>query len=122
MYILTGSQVYNLMEGITQSMAGRVSMVRMSPLSLSEILGRKETPFMVDFESNIRRSMEHTLSLEWVYDTIVRGSYPELYDQSDIKPSKYYSDYVDTYIERDVSQIINLKDKLKFRQFMEYEK
>ena len=120
MYILTGSQVYNLMEGITQSMAGRVSMVRMSPLSLSEILGRKETPFMVDFESNIRRSMEHTLSLEWVYDTIVRGSYPELYDQSDIKPSKYYSDYVDTYIERDVSQIINLKDKLKFRQFMEY--
>ena len=89
MYILTGSQVYNLMEGITQSMAGRVSMVRMSPLSLSEILGRKETPFMVDFESNIRRSMEHTLSLEWVYDTIVRGSYPELYDQSDIKPSKY---------------------------------
>ena len=120
MYILTGSQVYKLMEGITQSMAGRVSIIEMSPLSMSEVLGREEKPFIVDFENNIHRAMEHMFSVDDVYEMIVRGMYPELYDQPEMRASKFYSDYVDTYIERDVSEIITLKDNLKFRQFMEY--
>lgn len=120
MYILTGSQVYNLMQGVTQSMAGRVGIIIMSPLSISEISGREEKPFEVDFEKNIRRSMETVIPVTDVYKTIIRGGYPELYEQLDMKSSKFYSDYVDTYIERDVSQIINLKDGLKFRMFMEY--
>lgn len=120
MYILTGSQVYNLMEGVTQSMAGRVGIIPMSPLSINEILGRDERPFKVDFEENIRRSMERSIPVMDVYGMIVRGGYPELHDQPEMRSSKFYSDYVDTYIERDVSQIINLKDSLKFRMFMEY--
>ena len=120
MYVLTGSQVYKLMEGVTQSMAGRVGIIEMSPLSMSEVLGREEKPFVVDFEKNIRRAMEHVCSVDDVYGMIVRGMYPELYDQPEMRTSKFYSDYVDTYIERDVSEIITLKDKLKFRQFMEY--
>lgn len=120
MYVLTGSQAYELMQGVTQSMAGRVGIIDMSPLSMSEILGREERPFVVDFEKNIRRSMEREIPVEDVYRMIVRGGYPELYETPEIRTSKFYSDYVDTYIERDVSQIINLKDKLKFRQFMEY--
>ena len=120
MYVLTGSQVYKLMEGVTQSMAGRVGIIEMSPLSMSEVLGREEKPFVVDFEKNIRRAMEHVFSVDDVYGMIVRGMYPELYDQPEMRTSKFYSDYVDTYIERDVSEIITLKDKLKFRQFMEY--
>ncbi len=120
MYILTGSQAYRLMEGVTQSMAGRVGIIEMSPLSMSEVIGREETPFVVNFEINIRRAMEHVFSVDDIYGMIVRGMYPELYDQPEIRTSKFYSDYVDTYIERDVSEIITLKDKLKFRQFMEY--
>lgn len=120
MYILTGSQVYSLMRGVTQSMAGRVSIIEMSPLSISEILGREERPFKVDFENNIHRAMGHVLSAGDVYGMIVRGGYPELYSQPDMRSTKFYSDYVDTYIDRDVSELINLKDKLKFRQFMEY--
>lgn len=120
MYILTGSQTYRLMEGVTQSMAGRVGIIEMSPLSMSEVIGREERPFVVDFESNIRRAMEHVLTVDDVYGMIVRGMYPELYDQPEMRTSEFYSDYVDTYIERDVSEIITLKDKLKFRQFMEY--
>lgn len=120
MYILTGSQVYNLIQGVSQSMAGRVGIIDMSPLSMSEIFGREERPFVVDFEDNIRRSMERIFSIDDVYGMIVRGGYPELYDQPEMRPSKFYSDYVDTYIDRDVSDLINLKDKLKFRQFMEY--
>lgn len=120
MYILTGSQVYGLMQGVTQSMAGRVGVIEMSPLSMSEILGREERPFKIDFESNIHRAMEHVLSVDDVYGMIVRGGYPELYDQPEMRSTKFYSDYVDTYIDRDVSELINLRDKLKFRQFMEY--
>ncbi len=120
MYILTGSQAYKLMEGVTQSMAGRVGIIEMSPLSMSEILGREEKPFIVDFEKNIRRAMEREIPVEEVYRMIVRGGYPELYETPEIGTSEFYSDYVDTYIDKDVSLIINLKDELKFRQFMEY--
>ena len=90
MYILTGSQVYRLMEGVTQSMAGRVGIIHMSPLSMSEVLGREEKPFVVDFENNIRRAMEHVLSVDEVYGMIVRGMYPELHDQPGLKASKFY--------------------------------
>ena len=48
MYILTGSQSYSMMNGVTESMAGRVSIIEMSPLSRSEILGRSEIPFSPD--------------------------------------------------------------------------
>jgi predicted AAA+ superfamily ATPase len=119
MFVLTGSQAYNLMENVTQSMAGRVSIVRMSPLSLSEILSRTEIPFKVDFENNIRRSLQQKLGLDEIYEMIVRGSYPELYEKKSLKTNKFYSDYVESYITRDVSQMINLKDQGKFLDFMQ---
>jgi len=119
MYVLTGSQAYELMEGVTQSMAGRVSVIRMSPLSMSEIYSRAEIPFRVDPETNIKRSMELVLNIDDVYEMIVRGQYPELYDKKDIKTREFYSDYSDSYVARDVSQMISLKDKAKFNDFME---
>jgi len=118
MYILTGSQSYRLMEGISQSMAGRVSIFEMSPLSMNEIAGREEVPFEVDFERNIRRSSEIRTDVSGTYEAIFRGSYPELYQKPELKTSKFYSDYLDTYIAKDVSEIINLKDKEKFLKFM----
>lgn len=120
MYIITGSQAYNVMQGVTQSMAGRIYMVEMSPLSLSEILGREEVPFRVDFESNIRRAMEHVLSVEDVFSMIVRGGYPELYQKPEMETAKFYSDYVDSYLDRDVSQLISLKDRDRFTVFIQY--
>ena len=54
-----------------------------------------------------------------LFKLIVKGSYPELYANNDIDINMFYSNYVDTYIERDVSQLINLKDKIKFQNFME---
>lgn len=119
MYILTGSQVYNLIDGVTQSMAGRISIIDMSPLSMNEILSRDETPFEVNFKENIRKSMEVSLSVEEVYKMVIRGNYPELYEKPRLKTNKFYSDYVDSYISRDVSQIINLKDQNKFMEFLE---
>ncbi len=95
MYILTGSQAYNLMQGVTQSMTGRISIIEMSPLSISEITGREELPFTVDFERNILRASKTRIPATEVYSMIVRGSYPELYEKPSMRASKFYSEYVD---------------------------
>ena len=119
MYILVGSQIYSLMENVSESLAGRVSIVEMSPLSLREIKGLRETPFVIDPSINQERSAENKMDINELYDQIVKGFYPELYDNPNLESETFYSDYVRTYIERDVSQIINLNDKLKFQKFME---
>jgi len=119
MYILTGSQAYNLMEGVTQSMAGRVGIIRMSTLSISEIAGREEVPFTPEPESAFKRSSEIGKDLPNIYEDIVRGSYPELHSNPDILSWEFYGDYVDTYVNKDVSQIINVKDQMKFINFMQ---
>ena len=119
MYILTGSQSYRLMEGISQSMAGRVSIIRMSPLSMSEIHNQQELPFKIDPPNNAKRIQQYKISVNELFNTIVKGLYPELYDNPNLEIEQFYSDYVDTYIERDISQIINIQDKLKFENFMQ---
>jgi len=119
MYVLTGSQVFKLMEGATQSMAGRIGIVDMVPLSQSEIAEREEIPFAVDPETDSRRSTELQFTVDSFYERLVRGSFPELYAKPDMPASMLYSDYVSTYIEKDVSQIINIRDMLKFEEFME---
>lgn len=119
MYVLTGSQTYNLMENVSESLAGRVTIVEMSPLSYREIKGLKELPFSFDQSIDQGRSEENKININELYDQIVKGFYPELYDNSELETETFYSDYVRTYIERDVSQIINLNDKLKFQRFME---
>jgi len=119
MYILTGSQVYRMMEGVTQSMAGRVSIIEMAPLSLSEIIGRPEIPFEVDVSRSFERSKEYHMEIDEIYSKIIRGGYPELSEKPELGTAQFYADYVNTYITRDVSEIINIKDKGKFMVFME---
>ncbi len=119
MFVITGSQTYNLMQGVSQSMSGRVGIIRMSPLSISEIKGISEEPFAVNILRNTERSREYRITAGELYEMIVKGFYPELYDNTSLDIDSFYADYVSTYIERDVSQIINLNDKLKFQRFME---
>jgi len=119
MYILTGSQMYKLINGVTESLAGRVSIIHMLPLSRNEIISREENVFDFDIKKiNIRANKNPILPKE-LYDLIVKGFYPELYSNDLLKVQKYYSDYIETYIERDVSEMVNVKDKFAFRNFME---
>lgn len=114
MYILTGSQSYNLMENVTQSLAGRVNILVMSPFSMRETMGLKEVPFTLNGENNNEYSIE---PME-LYQKIVRGFYPELYDNESKDCEEFYRNYVNTYIERDVSQLINVRDKMAFTEFL----
>ncbi|WP_194847083.1 ATP-binding protein [Candidatus Neptunochlamydia vexilliferae] len=93
-FILTGSQHFLLLEKITQSLAGRVAMLHLLPLSLAE---REKTP-----------------SLE---ETLYRGFYPPLYTR-DVEPYPWYDNYIQTYVERDLRAITNIHDLGTFQRFM----
>ena len=118
LYVLTGSQAYRLMKGISESMSGRVSIISMEPLSLSEINGKEEIPYETNIKRIMDRCNQYMIDTNRLYEYIVRGFYPELYDNKELSASSFYSDYVATYLERDVSDFINLKDKQKFTNLM----
>ena len=119
MYILTGSQMYKLMSGLTESMAGRISIIHVLPLSRNEILARSEPVFNFDYVNIQKRANENPLKPLDLFDNIVKGAYPELFSNPNLDVQKFYSDYVESYIERDVSEIINIKNKIPFRHFLE---
>lgn len=119
MFILTGSQMYKLMKGVTESLAGRVSIIHMMPLSRNEIINRDEPIFNFDILNIQKRASENPLSMIELFNNIVKGFYPELFSNDMLHVQKFYSDYVETYIERDVSEMLNVRDKFQFRRFME---
>ena len=119
MFVITGSEAYELMKGISESMAGRVSIIRMSPLSVREILSSEESEFVFDLIALNKRSKDYSMNTNTLFSLITRGMYPELHANTEIKNTVFYSNYVSTYLGRDISNLINVKDKLKFQNFME---
>ena len=117
MFVLTGSQAFNLMQGVSESMAGRVGIITLLPLSAREVAGECDTPFVVD--PGRPNSIGSDLTMDGLYKRIVTGFFPEIYDKKLTDIEQFYNDYVTTYIERDVSQILAIKDKLKYQRFME---
>lgn len=118
LYVLTGSQAYSLMKGVSESMSGRVGLISMEPLSMSEIKGKEELPFETSVERALKRCSHYAIETNEMYEYIVRGFYPELYDNPKLDVASFYADYVSTYLERDVSDFINLKDKERFINLM----
>lgn len=118
LYYLTGSQVFETMENITESLAGRVGIIDLFPLSTREIYNSPEEVFIPDI--NIIKKKE-PLKYEYMdnlFERIFRGSYPELYKNKEINPESFYSSYLRTYIERDIRKIINIQDEQKFLKFI----
>ncbi|MBP5735076.1 MAG: ATP-binding protein [Candidatus Methanomethylophilaceae archaeon] len=119
MYVLTGSQAYKLMDNVTDSLAGRISLIHMSALSISEIFGREEVPFTLDMDRIMDRSTQVRMDANQLFDRIIRGTYPEPEVEKSMTTQEFYSDYVETYIDRDVSEIVNVRNKDKFHAFMQ---
>lgn len=95
-FVLTGSQQFGLLAGITQSLAGRVGMTRLLPLSIAEI------------------PTERLGSLD---EMLLRGGYPVLYSSS-ADSSEWLASYVATYVERDVRQVLEVRDLMVFQRFL----
>ena len=115
-FILSGSQKLELMKGMSESLAGRVSIAELTGLSQRELRGITfNHPFMPSDEY-IQSREEHIRTYDDIWSYIHRGSYPELYDV-DRDWQDFYSSYVSTYLERDINELI-AADSLVFTRFM----
>lgn len=96
LFLLTGSQQFELMKEISQSLAGRTGLLKLLPFSISEL--QPHYSFEVD-------------------ELLHKGFYPRIYDQN-ISPDQAYGDYYETYVERDLRQLINVKNISLFQRFI----
>ncbi len=122
MFWLTGSQKFHLMEGITETLAGRVAILDMLGLSQAEIFGRadKVQPFLptADWLEHARKNAGQPLLLMDVYRTIWRGSFPKMVLDDTTPRDIFYNSYVQTYIQRDVRALARVGDELAFQRFL----
>lgn len=117
---LTGSQLFKMMEGVQESLAGRVALLHLSPLSQSEIMKRPpELPFSLELPLlSERQNGRQMLNTPEVFQRIHQGGMPALVTGTYSNASIFYSSYIDTYMERDVRRLSNDIDSLKFLRFL----
>ena len=118
MYILTGSQKFNLMKGVSESLSGRVGIIEMEPFSQAEINDWAEDEFIVNNDKLMEKSNNRLLTDENLYISIIRGFYPARWEIENKPIKNFYSNYLKTYIEKDVSELINIKDLRRFENFI----
>ncbi|MFR1415578.1 MAG: ATP-binding protein [Eubacterium sp.] len=116
---LTGSQVFKRMSGIQESLAGRVAVLSLTSLSQAEICGGEMQPFTLDIEELSARRKERTeADTGVIFDRIFRGSMPAIVSEKNSNSQIFYSSYLTTYIERDVREVSDAIDSLKFLHFI----
>lgn len=116
---LTGSQVFKLMDGVQESLAGRVAVLSMTSLAQAEICGSTMTPFKLDL--NTLKEREQTripADVNEIFQRIYRGSMPAIISGQNSNSQIFYSSYISTYIERDVKELSDAIDSLKFYRFI----
>jgi len=116
---MTGSQIFKMMHGVQESLAGRVALLHMSPLSQREINGLENIPFTTDFETlNSQNSKTKSITTPELFERIWAGSMPGIVSGQFPDRSTYYSSYISTYVERDVRDLSDSIDALKFMNFI----
>lgn len=117
---MTGSQPFRMMELAQESLAGRVAVLHMPSLSQHEVYGSGEsTPFTVALPAlKARKQTNAPADIAAIYERIWNGSLPGLVSGKYTDRDVFYSSYVQTYIDRDVTEQIQLTDKLLFRDFI----
>ncbi|MDE5867149.1 MAG: AAA family ATPase [Lachnospiraceae bacterium] len=114
MYYLTGSQMFHMMRNIRESLAGRVGILSMYSLSRAEIEGREFEPFLPDRI----RTIELTDEITGIFEKIYRGGMPRMVTDKELLPEDYFGAYMQTYLERDIRDLITVKDENKFIKFI----
>ena len=116
---LTGSQVFKLMRGVQESLAGRVAVLSLTSLSQTEIGGGSMEPFTVDMEAlSTRKKGREEADTRVIFERIYRGSMPAIISGANSNSQIFYSSYLSTYIDRDVKELSDAIDSLKFLRFI----
>ena len=116
---LTGSQIFKLIQGVQESLAGRVAVLSMTSLSQAEISGGNVAPFKIDLDALKEREKERVQTdTRGIFERIYKGSMPSIVSGANSNSQIFYSSYLNTYIERDVRELSDAIDSLKFFRFI----
>ena len=118
-FILTGSQNLLLMESVSQTLAGRTALLRLYPLSLSELLGRPPFDPLAIGHGNPDPTGDGGGGLppRGLWETLVDGFYPRIHDRG-LSSREWLADYVRTYVERDLREVMQVSDSRSFERFV----
>ncbi|MDO5445614.1 MAG: ATP-binding protein [Eubacteriales bacterium] len=116
---LTGSQIFKLMKGVQESLAGRVAVLSMTSMSQAELDGVEASPFSIELDQLSERKVGRApLDSPAIFERIFNGSMPALACGQTSNRQIFYNSYLSTYIERDVRELSDSIDSLKFLRFM----
>ncbi len=116
---MTGSQIFRLMQGVQESLAGRVALLHMSPLSQREIMGADCIPFTTNINVLIEECKKiKPVDAPTLFERIWKGSMPGIVSGLYPDRNMYYSSYLSTYVQRDVRDVSGAVDALKFNRFI----
>ena len=118
MYLMTGSQAFVLMKNVSETLAGRVGILELQGISLREQFNIEFNKPFIPNEEYISEREKNMTEYTDLWQRIHRGYMPELVFNDKKKWEFFYSSYVQTYIERDVRDLINISDESKFLKFM----
>ena len=113
-YYLTGSQMFTMMNNVSESLAGRVGILSMYSMSRSEIEGRDSVPF----NPSAIKSFTSDDTISEIFEKILRGGMPQIISDPGLSYEDYYGSYMQTYIERDIRDLINIQNEGKFTKFI----
>ena len=120
MFVLTGSNQFELQEGISESLAGRTAVINMSGFTQTEKRGISGSLFTVDLQELLNKQRDHKdfyRSSGLVFEDIFQGGMPDICT-GESKRDIYYKAYIDTYIEKDVRKLISASSEMQFRRFI----
>ena len=117
---LTGSQMFKMMENVTETLAGRVGIVPMLGLSNSEICGNHFPAFEMDIPKLMERmNLAQAMSVSEIFERIYKGSMPRLYEIDNVNLETYFESYLDTYISRDIRSLEQVANETDFIRFIQ---
>ena len=120
MFVLTGSNQFELRDGISESLAGRTAVINMSGFTQTEKRGISGSLFSIDLQELLNRQRDHKdfyRSSRLVFEDIFQGGMPDICT-GESKRDIYYKAYIDTYIEKDVRKLISASSEMQFRKFI----
>ena len=116
---LTGSQMFRMMQNVTESLAGRAGIVPMLGLSSAEIDGRHPGAFTMDIPALTERlAAAKPKTVTEIFERIFKGSMPRLYEVEDVNRELYFESYLDTYLSRDIRDLGQVADETAYMNFI----
>ena len=119
-FFMTGSQQFSMMKNVTESLAGRAGILSLLPLSFREVNGDTETEQFIPTEEYIQRRTASALKYDtgYLWEFILNGGMPAFYSGRKCSFEAFYSSYLRTYIDRDISSLAQIGDKGRFVAFL----